>query len=495
MAYILAHDIGTSGNKATLYSEDGTLLKSCIYTYPTKYFNDNWAEQNPLDWWKALCESSKKLLCKVNTKELSVVSFSGHMMGCLCVDKNGIPLRNSIIYCDQRAEDQNQEILNKLDAFDFYKITGHRASPAYSLQKLMWIRSNEPDIYKNTYKVLNVKDYVAYKLTGNMATDFSDAGGTEAFDIVKMTWSDKILDAVDVDRSKFPQALMSTAVVGQVTKKAEQESGIPAGTPVVIGAGDGCAAGVGAGSHEEGQTYTSIGSSAWVATSTMRPIFDKHMRTTTFPHAIPNMYHPCGAMQAAGTSYSWSKKIFYAESGQKNLYDVMNEDAKASAAGANGVIFLPYLMGERSPRWNTKAKGAFVGLKLTNTRADMMRAVIEGVLFNLNIIKDIYKEYTDISEMNFVGGTAKGDIWRQIMANIYGMKINKPKNITECASMGAAIIGGVGIGLFKDFKYAKRFIEVETVNEPDMKIHTQYKELQEIFDNCYDNLELVFKKI
>ncbi len=500
MKYILAHDFGTSGNKATLYNMDGQLIKSCVASYPTHFFNNNWAEQNPDQWWNAVCESSQKLLEGVEKSQIAAVSFSGQMMGCLCVDKSGTPLRDSILYCDQRAVNQNQQLLERMDPFAFYKTTGHRASPTYSLQKLMWVRDKEPDIYRNTYKVLNAKDYIAYRLTGNMVTDYSDAGGTELFDILKMQWSETIADAAEIDLEKMPEAKPSTFVCGEVTQEAATQTGIPAGTPVVIGAGDGCAAGVGAGSVMPGKSYTCIGSSAWVATTSQQPVFDDQMRTTTFPHAVPGMYHPCGAMQAGGSCYNWAKtelcqgEVIRAQQENTSPYVFMNQLAESAPAGANGLLFLPYLMGERSPWWNPEAKGVFMGLKLTNHRGDLLRAIMEGVAFNLRTILNVYRDHTDIGTMSFVGGGAKGQVWRQILADVYGMPIDKPANIEECTSMGAAIIGGVGVGLFSGFEETLRFNEANCTDQPDPDNQAVYDRLYPVFLDTYRNLEPLFDR-
>lgn len=501
MKYILAHDFGTSGNKATLYSTEGALVKSCVASYSTHFFNDNWAEQNPERWWKAVCDSSRQLLEGVEKERIAAVSFSGQMMGCLCLDKSGTPLRNSILYCDQRSVTQNERLLERIDPAAFYRTTGHRASPVYSIQKLMWVRDNEPEIYRATDKVLNAKDYIAYRLTGNMVTDYSDAGGTEAFDILHLQWSGRIADAAGIDLDKFPEAKPSTFVCGEVTRTAAEETGIPAGTPVVIGAGDGCAAGVGAGSVAPGQSYTCVGSSAWVATTTEQPIFDDQMRTTTFPHAVPGMYHPCGAMQAGGSCYNWAKsELCQSEADQAaqegiSPYELMNRKVAASPAGANGVLFLPYLMGERSPWWNPQAKGVFLGLKLTSSRGDMLRAILEGVSLNLRTILGVYRDHTQIGQMSFVGGGAKDHVWRQILADVYGMEISKPVNIEECTSMGAAVIGGVGVGLFRDFQVARRFARTDSVEKPNPEHTAKYDEMHRVFLDAYRQLEPIFSRL
>lgn len=501
MKYLLAHDIGTSGNKATLYTTDGELVSSITHSYQGRFFNGNWAEQNPEDWWQAVCHTTTSLLSKIDSKDVIAVSFSGQMMACLCVDENGTPLRDTILYCDQRAEQESNDLLKKIDAFDIYKITGHTASAVYSLQKLLWVKNNEPDIYENTYKMLNPKDYIAFKMTGNMYTDYSDAGGTGAFDIVKLDWSEEILDLCEVDGDKFPEAKSSIFVCGEVTSSASKQTGLAAGTPVVIGAGDGCAAGVGAGSVSVHKSYTCIGSSAWVATTTKHPIVDEAMRTTTFPHAVPNLYHPCDAMQTGGASYNWAKNVLcemeVAEAHAKGIspYELMNIEVASSPVGANGLIFLPYLLGERAPWWNPDAKGSFIGLKLSSNKSDMLRAMLEGVAYNLRIIADIHKEHVPIKTMSLVGGGAKGMVWRQILADIFGMDIEIPQHIEECSSMGAAVIAGVGVGAFSGFESIEKFTKTDSIQKPDSKNHAYYNGVYPVFKQAYKQLEEIFSQL
>jgi xylulokinase len=244
--YLIAHDLGTSGNKATLFTTDGELVKSTVASYDTHYFNANFVEQDPNDWWKAVCGSSRQLLEGIDPKSIAAVSFSGQMMGALCVDKNGVPLRPHIIWADMRAVKEQEEILSKIDAWDFYRMTGHRASASYSLAKLMWVKNNEPDIYAKTAKVLHAKDYIVFKMTGRFMTDYSDASSTNAFDLNTFEWSSKILDSVGVDMELFPEAVESIHVVGEMTAESAKECGMAPGTPVLMGAGDGIAACVGA---------------------------------------------------------------------------------------------------------------------------------------------------------------------------------------------------------------------------------------------------------
>lgn len=490
--YILAHDLGTSGNKATLYDTSGALIRSEVVSYPTRFFSENWAEQNPDDWWEAVCLSTKRLLESVDDGSVAVVSFSGHMMGCLAVDSKGRPIRPHILYCDQRALRQAQQIRDAMAPWEFYTTTGHRPSASYTLERVMWLKDNEPETYRTAYKFLNAKDYIVLRLTGAFATDYSDAGGTEVFDINRMCWSERIADVAGIDLEKFPDAHNSSHIVGEVTANAAKETGIPAGVPVCCGAGDGCAAGVGAGSLSEGTTYTCVGSSGWVGATSEKPIYDPAMRVPTFPHAVPGLYHSCGAMQTAGASLSWAGREIW---GDAKDYKHMDEAMAESGPGANGVIFLPYLMGERSPWWDDSARGCFLGLHPDSTRGDMMRAVEEGVAFNLGTILDVYRDYIDIRDMVFVGGAASSDLWRDILANVYNVPVSRPRNTEECASLGAAVIGAVGVGLLDSFESAAPFFEAVSTKYPDQNEADFYAERIKVFQKSYLALKSLFPEL
>ncbi|WP_094551912.1 xylulokinase [Petroclostridium xylanilyticum] len=499
--YLLAHDLGTSGNKATLYTTDGDLVKSKVYSYDTNYFNNNWVEQEPEDWWSAVCSTTKEILKDIDKNDVVAVSFSGQMMGCLCVDKNGVPLRKSIIWADQRAAKEADFIRDKISEDKFYKITGHRISPSYSLEKLLWVKNNEPEIYRNTYKILNSKDYIIFKLTGEFVTDYSDATGTCILDLNTLKWSEEIISITGIDGDKLPALKESTYVVGGVTEESARQTGLAAGTPVVCGGGDGVCAAVGSGCIKEGTAFSYVGSSSWIALTTQKPVYDDQMRTFNWAHIIPGYVAPCGTMQSAGGSYNWLKneicKIETKEAQEKGIspYQIIDEEIAKSPAGANGLIYLPYLLGERSPRWNPNARGAFIGLKMEHKRNDILRSVLEGVALNLNIILEVFKQYADIKEMIVIGGGAKGKVWRQIMADVYNLKILKPNYLEEATSMGAAVTGGVGVGVFKDFEVINKFIKVESVQEPIESNSKKYKEIMPIFDECYHSLEKVYESL
>ncbi len=472
MRYLLAHDMGTSGNKATLFTVTGELVNSIVFSYDTKWYNDVWAEQDADVWYEAVCESTKEILKGINPEDVVGISFSGQMMGCLCVDENGTPLHNSIIWADMRATDEELYMKQQISGERFYSITGHRASASYGLAKLLWIKKHHPEIYSKTYKVLNAKDYIILKLTGQFVTDYSDASSTNLLDINTLEWSMEIADAVGVDLDKMPVLKKSTDIVGKVSKQAAEETGLCQDMPVVCGGGDGSMSAVGAKSIAPGDAFCTIGTSAWNAITSEKPIYDSQMRTFNWVHVVPGMYVPCGTMQAAGASISWLKnQIAQIEDmecsrNNRNTYDRINEIVETARPGSGGLLYMPYLMGERSPMWNPDARGCFIGLKMETTRNELFRSVYEGVALNLEIILKIVMADYPIKEIVMTGGGAKSRIWCQIFADIYNVDILIPNFIEEATSIGAAVTAGVGLGIFEGFDKINDFIEISDVIRP-----------------------------
>ncbi len=497
--YILAHDLGTTGNKATLFdAATGKGVATTLHAYETAYPHPNWAEQDPTDWQAAIFQSTRSLLdqASVSPGSVAVVSFSGHMMGALLVDKEGVPLRPSIIWADQRATSQADWIGQVCGREQVYRLTGHRVSAAYTAAKVLWIKENQPDLYRRAHQVLHCKDYAAFLLTGALVTDYSDASGTQVFDLERRCWADDMLDAIGLPPSLFPEVFPSTAIIGKVTDGAAAATGLLAGTPVVIGGGDGACATVGAGSVEEGDAYNYISSSAWIALTTRQPIFDPQQRTFTFAHLVPDLYFPVGTMQAAGGSYGWLQRICGGAEADGPLFEVMDAEAAAVPPGANGLLFLPYLLGERSPYWNPRARGAFVGLAMSHGRPEMARAVLEGVAYNMRLILDALRaQGVQVEAMRLIGGGARSGIWRQILANVYQLPILLPELTAEATALGAAIAGGVGVGLFPDFDVVRQLVPAREAEQPHPAPRERYDAMYEMFQQAYTALEPLFEQL
>lgn len=498
--YILAHDLGTSGNKATLFDLNGNLIKSAVYSYELITGSGNAIEQKADDWWTAVCVTSKLLASAVDKKDIVAVSFSGQMMGCLCVDKDGTPLHNALIWADMRSEKQAEQIAERIDAHSFYNITGHRISASYSLTKLMWIRDNLSDVYKKTYKMLNAKDYIIFKLTGRFVTEPSDASSTCLLDLNSLSWSDDIIRVSGIDKEKLPEIIRSIDIAGGITKEASELTGLCAGTPVVCGGGDGCCAAVGTGVVKEGRANCCLGTSSWISVAAQKPIKDKEMAVFNFAHIVPGYIMPCGTMQTGGGALSWAvNNVFYKSSVElednNTIYETVNREVNLSPAGANNLLFLPYLIGERSPRWNVNAKGCFIGLTVNHTRGDMVRAVMEGVGYNLDIILNIFKNNGNIIDgLTMTGGGARNDAWTKILCDIFGLPVSVPEKLEEATSMGAAITAGVGIGALKSFDESDKFLAVDSRISPNRDNSVKYDKIKKLFDEAYYDLELFFEK-
>lgn len=498
MRHILAHDLGTTGNKATLFDEEGALLASAFVPYKTSYPRQGWVEQNPEEWWRSLCESTRLLLHQsgVSPNDIAGLAFSGQMMGAAAVDDRVVPLRDAIIWADQRASEQISRVAERLSPAEVYAVTGHRLAPSYSAAKMLWVKEVESQTYEQTHKFLQPKDFVAAKLTGAFVTDPSDASGTNLYDLTQGTWSAHMVDGFGIDPEKLPDIRPSTEVIGEVRRDVAAETELRPGTPVVIGGGDGCCAAAGAGVVREGVAYNVIGSSSWIALATTQPLLDPEMRTFTWAHIVPGLFSPCGTMQAAGTSYQWARDQLahcertVAESLGLPTYEVMNQEVLQSPPGARGLLYLPYLLGERSPRWNPQARGAFVGLTIRHRHVDLLRAVLEGVAFNLRVIIEAFvSQGASIPVLRLIGAGARSPVWNQIMADIFGIPVQRLSVSEEATSMGAAVTGGVGLGIWKDFSQVDRMLQVLSEATPREECRDLYDELYDVFNETYGALE------
>jgi xylulokinase len=501
---ILAHDLGTTGNKASLYNSDGSVVASSFYGYGAQYPQPNWVEQSPDDWWQAVCFSTRQLLesARVNASRVACISFSGQMMGCVAVDREARPLRSALIWADTRAVPQAQRLIEAAGMEGVYAITGHRASSSYSGAKIRWIFENQPEVYARAYKFLHAKDFVVACMTGNFVTDLTDASGMNLLDLRTGNWSPELLAALEIEPGLLPELHASTDVVGRVIPAAAAQVGLLAGTPVVIGGGDGPCAAVGAGVVREGSAYNYIGSSSWIGIAARQPIFDPALRTFTFFHLVPGLFTPTGTMQSAGGSYQWLRDTVClpektaAEALKVSPYELMNLQAEKSQPGANGLFFFPYLLGERTPHWNPDARGVFFGLTMAHTHADLVRATLEGINLNLRTILEAFGDQgMQIDAMRVIGGGANGRTWRQIMADIYGIPVQRPALLSEATSMGAAIAGGVGVGIFEDFNVAEALTPVVDTTQPNLAMKPLYDRMYEFFVKAYPAFEPLYQDI
>jgi xylulokinase len=499
-AYLLAHDLGTTGNKATLFdAASGGAVAAVYETYPASYPHPNWAEEDPAIWRAALYNATRKLLAQseVAPAAVAAVSFSGTMNGAVFLDAAGEPTRSALLWADQRAYEEAQYYADCCGFEAVYRRTGHRASASYTAAKALWVKRHEPEVYARTRWIVQSKDYAALAFSAAITTDLSDASGTNLFNLEAHTWADDLIAALGLDRAMFPAPHPSATVMGRVTADAARATGLLQGTPVVIGAGDGACATVGSGVVGAGDAYTYIGSSAWMATALEKPLYDPLQRTFTFIHPDPRLYFAVGAMQSAGGAFDWLVRLLCSEGQEPDraLYRELDRLASTVPPGSDGLLFLPHLLGERSPYWNPLARGAFVGLSLAHGRPAVARAVLEGVALNLAAILEAYRSQVDIHEMRLIGGGAASAVWRQIIADVYGVPILRPQLLGEATSFGAAICAGVGVGLYPGYEVARQFVTTVESETPNPALRAAYDALYALYLDTYRALEPLFPRL
>jgi len=493
---IIAHDLGTTGNKATLVDADGNVVAATTITYATDFGPQGRAEQDPNEWWRAVCEATQQLIATVpgSRERVAGVSFSGQMMGAVLLDGEGDPVRPAIIWADTRSTRQTEQLVDRVGMERAYRITGHRLNATYSLPKVMWVRDNHPAAYERARHVVCAKDYVAFRLTGRIATDPSDASGMNAYDQSSGAWSAELLEAADVNPSLFAEIIPSTAVLGEVTPTAARETGLLAGTPVVMGGGDGPMAALGTGIlGPDSGAYTYLGSSSWVSYASDSPLYDPEMRSMTFNHVVPDRFVPTATMQAGGASLQWIVEVLEPE---KQNYAELLAAAAAVEASEDGLYFLPHLLGERSPYWNPRARAVFAGLARHHGDAHLLRAVIEGIAFNLYTgLLAFTSNGAQIDGVQAIGGAANSDEFLQVLSDVWGVPVQRRALVDEATALGAAIVGGVGVGLFDDFSIAEQLSERTGTFSPQASRHPRYAASHELFVDAYRHMEPWFDRL
>lgn len=486
---IIAHDLGTTGNKASLHGEDGRLVSAVTVPYPASFAAGGIAEQDPLDWWNAVAQATRELLAHAGAAPASVTGLviSGQMMGAVLLDADSRPVRPAIIWADTRAAAQHRELEAALGEAHAYSILGHRLNPTYSIEKLMWVRDNEPEVWSRVRRFCVAKDYIVLCLTGRLATERSDASGTNAYDQIAGDWSDEVIAAARLDRSLFPEILDSTSIAGPLSATAAAALGLHTGVRVVMGGGDGPLAAVGSGvvAPEDG-AYVSLGTSSWISFVSHAPLRDPLMRTFTFNNVVPDSFVPTATMQAGGASVQWIAEALSPDPQRPDTAQLL-----ADAGGdlnTDDLYFLPYLLGERAPLWDPHARGAFIGIGRHHTRSHLTRAVLEGVAFNLFTCIEAFRDSgASIERIDAVGGGAQSDVWLGILADVWGIPVRRRTIVEEANSLGAAITGAVGLGL-ADFSAARALSEVTAEFTPDRTRHASYAKRHGRFSDAYTAL-------
>ena len=494
--FLLAHDLGTTGDKATLFEADGRLAASAYHPYPTRYPLPGRAEQDAGDWWDAVCVTSRELMSKdpLAARSLAAISFSGMMNGCLLVDGSGQPVRPALIHADIRSQAQCERIAAAVGDERAYQITGNRVAPYFTLGKLAWLAEHEQESVFRARWCVQTKDYVGARLTGNWGiTDRSDASLTGCFDIGSGAWSDEMVSAGGIPKQLLPEVAASTAVLGRVTREAAAASGLPEGVPVVIGGGDGPCATAGSGAVLPGDAYHYMGGSSWVAAVTRGFVLDPKRRLSVFCGLSENQFVLYGTVQSAGSAVDWLRSAVGPGRPEPGEDDFASLERLAGSArpGSSGLFFLPYLMGERSPIWDASARGVFFGLSSAHGRAEMVRSVYEGVAYALGSNLAVLDEMgLGPSEVRVLGGAMRSRVWRSILANVYDRPLVTMARLTHACSCGAALAAGVGVGLFSDFESAaKRFSPAAETEQPDPATADVYRRCKPLFQDLYLSLQ------
>ena len=458
---ILGIDIGTGGSRALLMNQDGTLIASTTAEHAGFVSKQAaWAEQDPDDWWRACQRAIRNVLATsgVSPGQIACIGLSGQMHGTVVLDRAGGVLRPAIIWCDQRGEEDARWLIETVGAERLLQLTCNPALTNFTLIKLLWLRRSEPDVWRKTHHVLLPKDYVRFCLSGEYAIDVAEASGTLLLDVSRRCWSQELVSSVGIEASILPAVFESTDVCARVSKSAAKLTGLLEGTPIVAGAGDQAAGAVGIGLTHPGAVGATIGTSGVMFAATDRPVLDPKGRLHTFCHAIPNRWHVMGVTQAAGLSLRWLRDNFDHESMDLRLasqdlradaYTRMANEAAGIPPGSDGLLWGPYLMGERTPHLDPNIRAALVGIAAHHTRAHVIRAIMEGVAFSLRDTLTIFKELrVPVDQIRLSGGGARSALWRQIQADIYGHPVNTVQ-AEEGAAFGAALLAGTGAGIWK----------------------------------------------
>lgn len=484
MSLFLGIDVSTTGSKALLINRDGEVLGSTTNPHPLSNPRPLWSEQNPEDWWLAVSASVRQALLNSNIsgEAVSAIGLTGQMHGLVLLDEQKQPLRPAILWNDQRCAAECDEIRARIGRQRLIQITGNEALTGFTAPKVVWVKNHEPEIFARARHLLLPKDFIRFKLTGSLTMDKADGSGTMLFDLKSRDWSAEILDALGIPSEWLPLTFEGHQVTGEVSSQAAEATGLRAGTPVVAGGGDQAAQAVGVGAVRPGIVALTLGTSGVVFATTESCLIEPEGRLHAFCHALPNRWHLMGVMLSAAGSLQWYRDTLAPDTS----FDDLMAEADVAPPGSEGLIFLPYLSGERTPHPDPLARAAWVGLTLRHKRGHLTRSLLEGVAFGLKDSFELIRDsgFRAIEQVRVSGGGAKSALWRQILADVLGAELVMV-NTNEGAAYGAAILAGVGCGAWPDVETAcSNLIKIVERVSPDQKraafyglMHDQYKEL------------------
>lgn len=493
---ILGVDVGTSACKVAVFSLDGATVAQASRPWDVRYPAPGHAEQDPEEWWRGVCCAVREVMgCgRFAGEQIAGVGIDGQSWSAIPVDKRGRALHATPIWMDTRASAIAAELTERVGFERIFKVSGNPMEPTYSTAKMLWFKKYKPDIYKDTHAFLQSNSYIACRLTGRFTQDMSQGFGVHAYDINAGRWDDALCGELGLDREKLPELFACHEIIGGVTNAAAAETGLAAGTPVVAGGMDSCCSALGSGVHTAGHTQeqggTAGGMNICVGSALMHP------RLVLSSHVVPGTWLLMGATTGGGGSLKWFRQELGAyETEQerltgRNAFELMSEEAASIVPGAGGLIFLPYMAGERSPIWDAHAKGVFFGLGFDKTRAHMIRAVMEGCAYALeHNMRTARDAGVDTDVLISIGGSANSEVWTQIKCDVTGKAIRVPSS-DMAATLGAALLAGVGTGLYRDFVEAvSRTVRIVRTHDPDMSRHNIYMRYYKIYRELYDKLK------
>lgn len=499
-ALLLGVDFGTGGCKITVIDDSGYIKAEATREYPTYHPEQNSSEQNPEDWFEAFKQSLKEVSesGKVNLNDLQGISLDASTHNVVLLDKSNKIIRPTIMWTDQRSI-KEVAYLEENYGEKIFDVCFQKVAPTWTLPQLLWIKNNEPENYKKIKKIMFIKDYIRFLLTGSWETDYIDAQGTLFFDMRKMKWSEELCAIIDLDLNVLPPLCNPFDVVGEISEEASKITGLPSGIPVICGSSDSAVEDYGAGAIEPGQCILKLATAGNVNVMTEKPY--PSLFTLTYSHIVPDMWYTVAATNTAASSMRWFRDVFceretgVSRNKKINIYSLAEEMVALIPAGSEGLIYHPYLLGERSPYWDPFLRSSFTGATMNHRKPHFLRALMEGVAFSL---KDCYRVIEDmklkVKEFIIIGGGSRSNVWCQIVSDVFSHDIIKPS--VSDASYGAAIIAGVGIGLFSDLKEAvKKCNRIEKVYRPNKENSNIYKKLFKIYLEIHDRLKDIYRNL
>lgn len=503
MNYLIGIDVGTSATKTVLFDEKGGVVASASKEYPLYQPDNGWAEQKPEDWRNAVLSTLAEVAKAVEDRDgIKGIGLSGQMHGLVMLDEKGEVIRPSIIWCDQRTGKEVEDMLQIMPREEWIRITANPPLTGWTAAKILWVRKNEPENFKRCRHILLPKDYIRYILTGEFATEVSDASGMQLLDVPGRCWSDEVLTALSIDKALLGKVYESCEVTGTLRPEIAKKTGLSSSVKVVGGAGDNAAAAVGTGIVRDKTAFTTIGTSGVVFAHSSKVSIDPKGRVHTCCCAVPGAWHIMGVTQGAGLSLKWFKDEFcqdYVEKARKegkDVYDLINEDVKTVPVGSDKLLYLPYLMGERTPHLDPDCRGVFFGLSAIHTKKHMLRAVMEGVSYSLCDCNQILKEMgVEVTQMMACGGGGKSPNWRQMLSDLYNCTVKTVKQ-SEGPALGAAILAGVGCGIYPSVEEAcDAIISEESSTSPVPENVKTYAAYHEVYQSLYQSLKDDYKKL